>query len=308
MPSYSAIIKKAYRLTLAFPSLWVFGLFAVGGFNLNFLHYENIPLRKIKLSLQLLDLGMYFQQHPGALAGASLLLLALTLGGLVLTNWSRIMLIFMGQSAIESGRTEFVRQAKKSLAPLWLVIKISLLTTGLMLLVAAVLFGPPWFLDIDPGLQALLWTIGGVIFVPLAFLISCINILTVMYAVIYRLPLGKALNLGTDCFVSRWTQILGLVMLLAVLYCASFALGVALIFAARLIFSQLFLASRLFNILPVSVIIGMLKLVSNVLLWVLLAGLSVFFNQAFLLLFLELNKPVQASPAIQPHVVPWPLT
>jgi hypothetical protein len=159
--------------------------------------------------------------------------------------------------------------------------------------VALALFLPLWFLGIDPVFLNTLILVGTMVFLPLLFAISCINIFTTFYAVSYGKTLAAALNLGTDLFVSRWVQILGLVMVLMAIYLGAFSLGVGLIYLARFIFELLFLFLARFNILSFSAIIIMLKFISNVLLWFLLGILSVFFNQALLILFFELNTPVE---------------
>jgi hypothetical protein len=295
MLSYSNIVKKAFRITLAHPLLWCFGLFVVGGFNLNFLHYQNVPLRQMIFHPRLLEVAVFFQNHPGFLALASFAVLIGSLLGLVVTNWSRVMLVDLGESVVKIGELKLGEQLKKSRQPLFTVIKVSLLTTSLMLLVAAALFLPPLFLGIDASSKILLWEVSSVIFLPLAFTISCVNIFTTFYAVLYKKSWGAALNLGTDFFASRWTQILGLVAVLVVIYCGSFIVGVSLIYAARLALRLVFLELFQFNLLSLSAMMMALKAVSNLLLWLLLAGLSVFFNQALLILFLELNAPLESE-------------
>ena len=305
MLSYSAIIQKAYRITLSYPSLWLFGLFVVGGFNLNYLHFEHIPLRRLILESRFLETVNFFQGHPGFLALASLSVLVFTLGGLIISNWSRIMLILLGQAALKNKNLNLPEQLKKSADALGTIIKISLLTSGLILVVALALFAWPIFLEVDANVQNLLLLAGLLIFLPLTFTISCINIFTTFYAVVYKKSIGAALNLGTDLFVSRWPQILGLVVVLMVIYLGSFILGISLIFLARLVFDHIFLLLLRFNILPFSAIIIMLKFIYNLLLWFLLAGLSVFFNQALLILFFELNTPIEnAEAAKEPVVAP----
>lgn len=299
MISYSEIVKKAFYATITHPSLWLFGLFAVGGFNLNFLNFENVPLRKMVLEHDIMSLTVYSQSHPAVLAAASLAVLFFSLFGLVATNWSRIMLILLGDSIIKTQKPQVAEQIKKSGGSLWLVIQISMITVVFMLIVAGVLFVPPLLLDIDQSFKILLLEIGAVIFLPLAFAISCINIFTTFYAVLYKKTLTVALNLSTDFFVSRWTQILGLVAVLMVVYFACFVFGVALIFCARAFFGLLFLILAKFNIFSFSAIIGILKTGSNVLLWFLLAGLSAFFNQTLLILFFKLNIPIASENTLE---------
>lgn len=266
---------------------------------MNFLNFENIPLKKIILQHNIYSLAMFFRVHPGILAIVCLFLLLFSVFGLVITNWSRIMLILAGNSLIKTNQPEIAEQFKKSGVFLWRTIQISMITVVLMLVIAGTLFVPPLLLEIDQSMKILLLEASTIIFLPLAFVISCINIFTTFYVVLFKKSLFGALNLGTDFFVSRWTQILGLFAVLMLVYLACFVFGVILIFCARMIFSLLFLVLAKFNIFSFSAIIGILKVVSNILLWVLLAGLSVFFNQALLILFFQLNTPIDIENALE---------
>jgi hypothetical protein len=297
MLSYSDIIKKSYYITIEYPILWLFGIFVVGGSNLNFLSYENIPLKNWYEHKNWLDYLLYFQQHPLVLGLLSLSVLLGSLASLVLTNWSRIILLLAGESILKNKRADYTLQFKKSLSLIWPVIKISLWTAGLMLLVAAALFLPLLFLDLTQSIKFALLSIASVIFLPLAFTISCINIFTTFYLVIFKKPIGSSIDLGTDFFVSRWPQILGLVLILSVIYCASFIMGVSLLYIAQVGLQFLLAELIKFNIFPFSAIIMGLKLVSRFALWFLIGGLSVFFNQALLLLFFELNTPIKIEEA-----------
>ncbi len=303
MLSYAKIISRAYHSALHYPQLWFFGLFVVGAFNLNFLHFQNLPLRRLLQTGRPQEFAWYFQSHPGVLAAASAAVLLFAFVALVVTNWSRLMLIVLGQAALEGKPLQIIKAARESLLGLGVFIKISLLTSGFMLFAAMALFVPAYWLPIAESFRVYLIEVGVLIFLPLAFTVSCINIFTSFYAVLYRLGLGKALNLGTDFFASRWSQILGLVAILIVIYLAGFIAGVALIFITREIFQLIFEVFLRFHILPLSAIIFMLKLVSGTLFWFLLSGLSVFFNQALLVLFLELSKPLNAAEAQKSQVV-----
>jgi len=306
MLSNTAIIQKAYRSAIYNPALWLFGLFVVGGFNLNFLHFQNIPLRKVFLENNPQDIALYLQTHPGALAFASATVLFFTLIGLVVTNWSRIMLILLGRQVLEAKPIAFkqsLRETKNSLAG---IIKISLLTSALMCITAAVLIVPTLWLPMENPLRLLLLEASVVVFLPLAFTISCINIFTGFYLVLYKIPLNKALNSGTDFFISSWARILGLVLVLIIIYLASFAVGVSVIFLAKEILRLGLLVLVKFHILPLSAIILMLKTISTFLFWFLLSGLSVFFNQALLILFLDLSKPIE-NPDYKKDIEPVPV-
>ncbi|MEK7161878.1 MAG: hypothetical protein AAB729_04280, partial [Patescibacteria group bacterium] len=293
MFSYTAIIRKAYTSSINNPRLWLFGLFVVGGFNLNFLQFQNIPLKKLVLENRPSDLFVYLQARPGTLAAISAAVLLFALVGLAVTNWSRIMLILLGRQALETHTAAFKQSLQESKSSLTGIIKISLLTTALMCFVAVVLIVPTLWLPMENPLRFLLLEASVVAFLPLAFIISCINIFTAFYVVLHKMPLNKALNCGIDFFISVWPRILGLVAVLMVIYLASFTIGVSVIFLAKEVLRLLLLILVRFHILPLSAIILVLKTISTVLFWFLLSGLSVFFNQSLLVLFLELSKPIE---------------
>ena len=294
MVSYSNIIKRSYLLSIQNPVLWLFGLFVLGGFNLNLLNFQNIPARQLIELRSIQQWLIFFQAHPTILAGLSFSLLIFSLLGSFLTNWSRIMLALVVQSLLKTKFPQLDEQVKKSQRPLSPVIMISLLTALLMVIVASGLFLPQLLFADNPQLQMLLWAFGAVVFLPLAFVVSCINIFTTFFVVIYGQGLGKALTLGTDFFVSRWTEILGLVGVLVLIYCVCFFVGVSLLLALRATWNGVF---TVFPILGLSAIMVIPKAISALLLWLLLAILSVFINTSLLLLFFELTTPVEVEKA-----------
>ena len=299
MLSYSNIVKKAFHITTHYPLLWFFGLFVAGGFNLNFLRFQNIPANKIRSGLKVHEAFVFLAGHPGTLAVLSASILILALFSLFITNWSRIMLVLLSDSIIKTRALELPKEWKKSQGFLWPVIRMSVLTAALMVFSAAALFVPAYFLVSDPSIQALLLTGAVVIFLPLAFTISCINIFTSFYIVLFKQSLGAALNLGTDFFVSRWSQILGLTAVLMVIYFVSFIVGVSLITLTQELLRVLFEFFLRFNISAVSATIIALRFAATVVFWLILAGLNVFINTALLLFFLELNTPVKSEEGLE---------
>lgn len=297
MISYTAIIKQSYYITIRHPLLWIFGLFAVGAFNVNLFHFQNISFSKPHSVQELYQGLMFFKDHPGVLALASSSLLLFAILGLVLTNWSRIMLALSVDGFIEHNQMSVGKHLKRSVSTLWTVISISLFTTTLMVLVAVLLFLPPLLLlRGSPQIQSVLLACSAVIFLPLSFTVSSVNIFTIFFAIFFKKRMASALDLGTDFFVSRWMHILGLLVVLFVIYIAGFMLGISIIYIIKVAFNLLFAFLLRFNIFPLSAIILVPQLVASVLLWVLLAGLSVFFNTAIYLLFMELITPVTAEP------------
>lgn len=273
--------------------LWVFGLFVIGAFNLNFLHFQDIPLRDLSKRATIGDLLVFFQDHPGKLALLSLTILLVSVLGLLLTNWSKIMLILSTRSILETKRPEVREQGKKSAQFMWPTVKVSLLTSALMVIVAFGLLGAPFLLISDPAYQILFWILGSLFFIPLAFTISCLNIFTFYFIVIFKHNFGKALNLGTDFFVTNWSQILGLTFLLIIIYGVSFMVGVSLIFLTK-IFINLFSSGNLGNF-GFSAMLLTAKGLEAFFFWLLLAGLNVFLNTALLLFFLQMVTPVKGE-------------
>lgn len=298
MLSYSRIIQQSYRLTMRNPVLWLFGLFVVGGFNLNFLHFQHIPARQVSQSLNPIDVVAFFADHPELLALLSFSLLLFSLLSVVITNWCRIMLVLAVDQILKTKFLDVREQMGKSKYSLAPVIQVSLGTTFLTVVVAAALILPPFFVTNNPELQTILWAAAAVLFVPIAFAISCINIFTTYFVILFKQRLWPALNLGTDFFVSRWTQILGLTLLLMIIYVVCFFVGVAFIYVVRAIFDLVFGQIGRFSILSLSAMIVLPSVIENIAVWLLLSMLSVFINTALLLLFLELITPIESEEAV----------
>lgn len=302
MFSYSDIIKQSYYIVKRYPALWLFGIFVIGTFNINFLHFLNWP-DGLSKKANLAQLLMYFNEHPARLAFLSFSILWISLLSLVLTNWSRVMLLLSSKSILEKKFFNIAQESRASGKLLWPVIKISILTSVCMLAVAAVLAAP--LLVDDLLLQNILWGLGLGIFLPLAFTISCLNIFITMYAVILKLPLKKSIALGTDFFVANWTEVLGLSALLIIIYFAAFALGVGLLALIKLILRFGLIALATPGFLQFSYIFIIIKTLGAVLFWLLLGALNVFFNTALLLFFLKKITPVKhADKLLDSQAVP----
>ena len=293
MFSYTDILKKAYYLTRNFPILWLFGFFVIGGFSLNFLHFQDVPAESLSQPVSWSAVGQFFSAHPLVLAGISLSLLIISLGGLLLTNWCRIMLVLLTQEILDKSRFSLHDQVKVSKKFLWPVIKVSLLTSLMLILVATGLLGVPLWSNLDIPTKTLLWSIASVVFVPLAFTISCINIFTTFFLILHKLPFRSALNAGTDFFLVNWNKILGLGLVLGVIFLAGSSVGGAVVYLSRLLINFIQLSGLGF--LPVSATIVIIKSLAAVFLWLILAILNVFFNSALLLIFLQLVTPTKAE-------------
>jgi len=306
MISYPQILKTSYRVTVQNPALWLFGLFVAGGFNLNFLYLYQTPLRGLLERADLKSLLDFFYSRPEALAGFIVLVLLFFISLLVLTSWCRTVLILGASSVLKKDRLMLAKQMKDSRNFLERVFIVTLLTSVLMVLVAAGLLGAPFFLVKDQAHQAQLWTAGLVFLIPLAFTISGINIFTGFFTVIYDQGVKKALNLATDLFIVHWPKVLGLSVVLMVVYSAAFAGGAGLIYLIRAVLD--FLISWL-NHLPFSGMSFMLipiQALAGIFLWLVLAGLNVFFNTALLILFLQLTAPTGDDKEKSESVVPLP--
>ncbi len=266
---------------------------------MNFFYFQNISLPSQN---SVSETAKYFQQHPGALALVSFLVLIVSLVSLVLTNWGRIILTLLTTKILETGRMDLQEQFKKSTKSLLTVIRISLLTTFLMICVAGSLLLAPVLLAASSPYQVLLAALGSAIFLPLAFTISCLNIFTTYFAILWGLDLKKALDVGTDFVISHWSKILGLAVVLIITYSLVSVFGIALFFLLKLLKSYF----GSFGIWQNSAIMVLCRLLLWSFWWLLIAGLNVFFNTALLMLFLELVKPVkkEESPAKEMAVSP----
>jgi len=304
MPSYFKILHTAYRITLKNPLLWLFGLFVVGGFNLNFFRFSEISTQKLSQVSRLKVTFLFFQNHPAALAAASSITLIISLIGLVVTNWSRIMLVLTANSILTTKEFEGRKEIQKSKALILPIIRLSLFTTTLIVVVAAVLVFPPWFFISDPQTKTVLLTLALVIFLPLLFTISCINIFSTFFLILFKKDLWSSLNLGTDFFVAKWTQILAFAFLLIIIYSVCFIGGLAVILLIKLFFAQL---PDVFRSLGNSATINLSEPISGVLIWFLLGVLNTFINTALLLLFLELITPIEKEKEVT-EAVPAPVS
>lgn len=268
----------------------------MGGSSLNFLHFEDMPAREhLGRSLPFLDMLYFFQSNPLKLAAVSLSVLIIFVGGLLLTNWCRITLALLTKDILDTKRLNLLENLKSSRRPLWAVIKVSALTSMLMLLVAGALFGAPLWSPLDSGAKTLLWTTAAIVFIPLAYTISCINIFTVFFIVIFRMKFKAAINLGTDFFITNWVKILGLGLVLSVIFLAGSAVGGSAVFLGRLAESLALEYAGDFKFFADSAIILAVRIVSFAVLWLILAIINVFFNTSLLLLFLKLVTPVKTE-------------
>ncbi len=290
MLSYSSILRQSYNITLRNRVLWLFGLFVAGGFNLNFLRFQNIPAKDISDFVNIHELAGFFSSHPVALATLSISILIFSILGLVATNWCRVMLVLVVESILKTRFAEVYDQAVKSKYPLWTIIKVSLITSTVIVFASLALLLPPLFISSNSEVQIFLWIGSCVLLLPIIFLLSCLNIFTSYYVIIYKVNLSKALNLATDFLASKWVEILGLALLLIVIYFVCFFVGVSFIYLLKLLFNGLL---EQFTNFDVSAIILISNLISNIMIWLLLGVLNVFINTALLLLFLQINTPVE---------------
>jgi hypothetical protein len=302
MFSFSEIIKDAYAITKRYPLLWLFGIFVIGTFNLNFLSFLNWPAG-LSHRMDIRQLSFYFQQHPGRLAILSFSILWISLLSLVLTNWSRLMLLLITKAVLENKHYELKKEARDSRGLLWPVIKISILTSVFMLAVVAVL-AAPLAVD-DVALQNALWGLGLAIFFPLAFTISCLNIFITMNVVVLKLSFKKSLAAGTDFFLANWSEVLGLSFLLIAIYFAGFASGLGILAVIKLALRFGLIALSDWGFLQFSAVFIIIKTLGAALFWILLGALNVFFNTALLLFFLKKITPVKGEEKLRvPEIAP----
>ncbi len=293
MFSYSKIIRDSYTLTIQNKILWLFGLFVIGGFNVNFFQYQQIPLQQYRSRFPASTVASFLVAHPGLLATTSASVLVVSLVGLFVTNWSRVMLVLSSNALVQKKYTSIEEEIKKSRVFVFPMIRLSLITTSLIIAAAGVLVAPLLLLGFNPDMFQALGLVGVVVFLPVAFVISCINIFAGFYMVLFKKSFSASVGLATDFFGVNWVTILGLAMLLGVLYIIAFFVGIALIYGTKQIFELIILLGSQLGNFNFSAMIRLVPFFSNFILWLLLAGLNVFFNNALLLLFLQLITPVK---------------
>ncbi len=294
MFSYADIIYKAYLITKRYPMFWLFGMFVVGAFNLNFFFLPKSP-RQLGERINAPHFVQYLIQHPAVLVGICLSVLWLALITIFLTNWSKILILLKAQSVLEKKHNSLIQLIKQSKSFLWPMIKVSVLTSLCMLGALVVLAAPLW-VDVDTApLQNMLLVLSVVIFFPLAFTISCLNIFTGMFVVLSGLPLKRAINAATDFFAECWQQILALSLLLAIIYLASFVVGAGLVSLVRTSLRILVIELNNYGFLHILGIFTIIKALGGLLLWVLLGMLNAFLNIALMLFFLQKITPTRAE-------------
>src|SRR3989338_5358372 len=206
MLSYRSIIKQAYQIPRRFPVLWIFGLFVVGWANLSFIRFRDLEFSQADAQIKFYYFLNSLLENPEVLAFTSLSVLLASLLGLVLTNWSRIMLVLGINSILTSKSPEITKQLPRAKNLLWPVIKISVLSTGFMFLIALALFVPTLYWLKDSYYQNFFTAFGIFLFLPLAFTVSCVNIFATFFIILYKQSLGQALQLPTDFFATKWVE------------------------------------------------------------------------------------------------------
>lgn len=302
MQPYSQIFKRAYYIAKTRKILWVLGMFLIGTFNVNFFHFREFFPEARFFGFNVYRWLAYFELHPGKLAILSASVLLAALGSLILTNLSRVLFLLEANAAIKNEKGSFGRHLKPGIKLLFPVIQISVITTVFMLAAAAVLVAPVMVEDIF--FQRMLWALGVIIFFPLVFTISSINIFTGMFAVLFRLPVKKSLNAATDFFISNWTDLLGLTAVLLVIYLVGFGLGesawLLLKFGSKITLPAIFEK----QLLPFFWVFIIIKALGALALWLCLGALNAFVNMALLLFFLSRVGSEKADQVKSPVISP----
>jgi hypothetical protein len=150
------------------------------------------------------------------------------------------------------------------------------------------------------NLRLLFWIAGVEVFLPVVFVISCINIFTKFFVVIFKLDFKKALDLGTDFFITNWSQILGLTVILMIIYSAGFSVGLAILEFAKILIKMLY-SQSVFGLSQNSGMI--IRVLAGLVLWLFMAGLNVFFNTALLLFFFKSTTQIRAESVAKEAIV-----
>lgn len=295
MFSYTEILKKAYYITRENALLWFFGLFVIGGFSLNFLHFVKLANFERQMPFSWADSFLYLQYNPLILAALGFGAVCVFAAVLFLTNWLRIIIISLTLCIIDKKPVELLKRIKLSGRFIVPFIKVSLLTSLLMILVAVALLGAPLWSSLDFSAKILLWILASFIFVPLAFTILSVKIFTGFFVVLFKHDFQTALNLATDLYISNWIKILGLGLILGVIFLAGSAGGGLIVFLGRLIERYLLLFGGGLGFFGNSAIIFAVRGLTAAFLWLILAFTNIFFNTSLLLLFLKLVTPIKTE-------------
>lgn len=326
---YIKILRDAYRFTMSNPLTWLFGLFLIGFFNFNFLHFQSLAVTLGNVPLIIQRTSQHLSLHHPRAISIVLTTFFLYIILQVCTSWARILLVLYGRYAIRLPYspipgTEPLQHERRLEMPLVqpsfkkLIhessyflkhgVAVGFLTTFATVMVAVGLFVPPlfWISGLENKISWL--ALATLLFIPFVFIVSCIHIFSVFFIVLYRKDAAGSLNLATDLLFTKWREMLGLVGILLVVYILSFFAATSFV-----VYMQSFAAGLGgtlvgLGILPSFAIITVTKIAADVILLIVLSILSVFFNTAFLLLFNELVKPVfgliEKNPLHQVNLVP----
>ena len=213
----------------------------------------------------------------------------------MVTSWARTMLILTVNGIAQKEEIIWKNLINLSKKLVFSVIGASFLFFVLIIIIGAILIFPAFLLAPSYPFESFLWNLGVVLFLPLAFTVSILNVSSVFFIVVFKTGFRQALNLSTDFFVNNWTKILGLVIILILIYLVFFVAASSIVFLAGLLIKSIFSLPQSFGIFKFSGMILIAKAVSWFLLWAVLAGLNVFLNSSLLLLFLEIIKPIKGE-------------
>jgi hypothetical protein len=291
---FARIIKKAYKYTKSHKFLWLFGIPLIS-FGILYL--------VIKLAgSQGVWLGYAFNFVSSNYGSLSVLIVLIS--GVFLGSWFRSALIWSGFKLENSELISYSLALRQTLKDVWVTIIIGLIAAIVMFLVI-IWVSVPIFLVFSRDLifrAVLLGVVGAVIFLPVAFALSLVNIFAARFRIIYGLSLKGSLQSGFDLLTSCWVEATRTFVGIAVFYVIVLACSVSVLSATGLAIARYF---ETFSQSGFFGIIGLFSIGLGLLLFLCNAVMNSFTNIAWTLFFLE-NVNAQKTPKALNKVVSVP--
>lgn len=306
MLEYSQIFKQALTLIRNNKFLWVFGLFLSLGGIFNFFSFSRNGSGEY-YQKQSLKINLWFSNHPNQtlLIAAVIILLFLLL---VYVYFRAKAGIIIAIKAILDKQATGFSQAFRAAQFFYLrILRVFILLALLLVLAFLVLAAPVIYLFVSHyELRALmLLVLALIIFIPLSVVVYFISSLAPLFIVMNDLTATEAIKAGFDLFKKFWSQLIVFSLFLMVLNVAAFFVMFLLVILSSLV---VFFFHLLYHI-PAGlnhVLTGLGILAGSVIFLIIQAGLAVFQQAAWLLVFDELvkaQKLEEPAPETAPEIV-----
>ncbi|HEV8601249.1 MAG TPA: hypothetical protein VGQ87_01475 [Patescibacteria group bacterium] len=293
MAVYSKIFKQAYFLTRKHKFLWTFGLFLVWD-ALFFLSFIFSNPDKNQNTQQHQQVQAWLTARPSFTLAFAAGLLVLFAVFILLYFRARAGLIMTVKGILDKQQVSFKKGFKLSKLFYLRLFGSSIILTACLILTFIVLAVP----------VAYLWSLGFLfrasllgffallIFVPISFIASLVNVLSPMFIVQYDLTIEESIKQSLNLVGKLWLKLLAFHVLLTIaVWTALFAcLFVVFLLSLPVVLLSSFFYDKLgafFGALTV----GTGMTVIGIIFLTMLAGIAVFYQTSWVLAFQELVKP-----------------